>query len=535
MEVDATSKRQFHFIRELGSGSFGTVHLADMITVGNFRKRVALKLLKPEFHEGSEASQRLRDEARLLGRLRHRNIVSVDDLVCINGQWGVIMEYVSGIDLHQFIRYSRKNHAPISTQATVEVVGAICDALDAAWSQTVDGQPLQVIHRDIKPSNVLLTDSGDVKVLDFGIARASFEGREARTGDMRMGSLAYMAPERILGDEDTPAGDVYAVGCVLYEMLTTKRLGRTPLHPIKQASHVQDALQNLPETSTQLRDLIEACLSYEPTDRPSAREVSDLAATMPHAHHGAPLRSLAQRWIPSILDEQYPQPAAQQSLPSTPPTLMPSPATTLAQQQTIVTAPPDTSQIFKLSAAAGVVVMLALGVGVTLVLRTPAPSPQPTQLTAPPPIQSQGTAAPTPQPSAEEPLTVEAQEAAPADAEPTVSDVPESRPVEPSSTPAVTQTTSTAPTAVAIPNLPTPATEILRAVKFTAPAGSESISATCGDVHGTGTGSVNLRNPPAGECAVTVVVDGATHQHRLTVTQASGMTCTLEQGQLQCQ
>ena len=99
-----TSGRRFELRRELGSGSFGQVFLADMVSLGDFRKTVALKVLRPQLGGSSDAAKRLRDEARVLGRLRHRHIVAVDDLIRVDGRWAVVMEYVPGMDLEQLLK-----------------------------------------------------------------------------------------------------------------------------------------------------------------------------------------------------------------------------------------------------------------------------------------------------------------------------------------------------------------------------------------------------------------------------------------------
>jgi len=152
------SGRSFELQRELGDGAFGTVSLADMLSLGGFRKEVALKLLKPDWDAASDAARRLRDEARLLGRLRHRHIVKVDDLVRLEGRWAVVMEYVPGVDLERLLAWANETAESVPPAAALEITGAMAQALDAAWNGPGDqGSALRVVHRDIKPSNVRLT------------------------------------------------------------------------------------------------------------------------------------------------------------------------------------------------------------------------------------------------------------------------------------------------------------------------------------------------------------------------------------------
>jgi serine/threonine protein kinase len=288
--------RRFHLARELGVGSFGAVYLAEMESAGGFRRKVALKLLRPELDQVSDASRRLRDEARLLGRLRHRHIVQVDDLIRVNGRWAVVMEYVPGFDLEQLLLGLKAIDAPFPPLAAVQVTRAVALALDAAYTGRAGGEePLRVVHRDIKPSNVRLTEEGEVKVLDFGIARADFQGREAKTEQVRYGSVAYMSPERLLGEEELPGGDIYGVGCVLYELIVGAPLGRCELAPDRQAKQLDRAeaslrealsTRDVPERETdELCKTLRAMLAYEVGDRPSAMQLGqglhDLGRRLP--------------------------------------------------------------------------------------------------------------------------------------------------------------------------------------------------------------------------------------------------------------
>ncbi|NCG21399.1 MAG: protein kinase, partial [Rhodobacterales bacterium] len=135
---------------------------------------------------------RFRDEARILGLIRHRAVVGVDSLAELESGWAVVMEYVDGVDITSVVRYGLP-----PARVVVSIIEEVASALHAAWTTVSDvtGKPLRLVHRDIKPANVRLTAQGEVKVLDFGVARAEFESREANTQAMRFGSLRYMAPE----------------------------------------------------------------------------------------------------------------------------------------------------------------------------------------------------------------------------------------------------------------------------------------------------------------------------------------------------
>ncbi len=308
--------RRFELLQELGSGSFGTVYLAEMISAGDFRKRVALKVLNPEVEGVGDAGVRLRDEARLLGRLRHRNIVRVEDLVRLEDRWAVVMEHVSGHDLAAVSAAAEAAGEPVPVRAAVAICAEIAAALAFAYDGRLDGgEPLRVVHRDVKPHNVRLTGEGEVVVLDFGVARAEFSSREAQTGIYRMGSVAYMAPERLMGEPEGPPGDVYALGCVLYELLAGRALGRPQLQPDSQGARVDEALAALAarrELPPLLLALLRRMLAFAPGDRPDADELAGALSWLGQDLPGEPLRAYARRFVPRIaeLTRARPRPAS---------------------------------------------------------------------------------------------------------------------------------------------------------------------------------------------------------------------------------
>ena len=277
-------RRRFRFIRELAEGGFGKVYLAEMITGDDFSSVVAIKLLHGKWTTHEEIAQRSRDEARLLGRLRHRNIVRVEDLTSIRGQCAVIMEYLEGVDLKTVVNYLVGIGDRFPLRSAFQTIGHVANALHAAYNHVPlqGGEPLRLIHRDIKPSNVMLTADGDVKLLDFGTARANFDQREAHTQALAFGSQAYMAPERLLGDPDTPAADVFSLGITTFEIIAGGAFGKIHIRPERYAKSLHDRLLGLdlsgldaPEAD-RTRDTIRAMLEYEPVDRPSSEDVVDI-------------------------------------------------------------------------------------------------------------------------------------------------------------------------------------------------------------------------------------------------------------------
>lgn len=287
----------YRVLQVLGSGAFGQVFLAAPVGLG-VERCVAVKLLRPEHAARVQIVQRLRDEARMLALLRHRTIVRVDDLQQLNGHWAVVMEYVDGADVEAIVRVG----GAIPPRAAVRIAEEIANGLHAAWSaRGPDGAPLRLVHRDVKPSNVRVTPNGEVKLLDFGVARAEFVGREARTLGHGVGTPIYMAMERFEG-EDTHSGDVYALGVTLFEALAGVPPGRSAgdadRHPPgrKLVAH-WTALETL---NPALHGLIAAMLDDDPPARPDARTVARQLAEIGGSLSGERLEEWAERVVPAV-------------------------------------------------------------------------------------------------------------------------------------------------------------------------------------------------------------------------------------------
>lgn len=286
--------RRYRVHEVLGQGGFGTVYRADLLGDQGFTKPIALKILHPHVEARRGELGRLRDEARILGLADHRALVRVDALVRLEGRWAVVMELVRGLAFEEL----RLRLGALPAGVVLEAAAEVASALDALYHLEVDGRPLRLLHRDIKPSNVLVTASGDVKLLDFGVARAEFEAREARTVGVVYGSPAYLSPER-LELHDSPAGDVFALGISIAELLTGRAAEPVVARPGPHAQRVARLLEAV--SSAQVGEggllLLRSMLSYDAEDRPTAAEVA--AALRPAT---SPLRAWATQIVPAELD-----------------------------------------------------------------------------------------------------------------------------------------------------------------------------------------------------------------------------------------
>lgn len=303
------AQRRYELIRTIGQGAFGTVYLARLVGPGGFEKQVAVKILSPQFAGNPELASRLRDEARILGLVRHQAIVQVDGLLQVQGRWGVVMEYVEGLDLFGILR-----RVPMPPRAALEMLEHLASALAFAWTvRSPEGEPLRLIHRDIKPSNIKVTTTGETKILDFGIARAEFDARESLTQNEAFGTPQYMAPERF-EFHDGPEGDIYSLGVVLFECLTRRMLyerrafGREDRHTDRVVQAQEIAWEATGQVSADLIHLLGGMLAFHPEARPTAQEVSQRCESLIDELRGARLKTWARASLPPILEELSPQP-----------------------------------------------------------------------------------------------------------------------------------------------------------------------------------------------------------------------------------
>jgi serine/threonine protein kinase len=310
--------RRFEFLREIASGGFGRVYLAKVVHPDGFARVAAVKVMHPKWSENEEISSRMRDEARLLGWLRHKNIVEVFDLTRIEGRVAVIMEYLEAVDLKVVIQSLRETGQQIPVRAALEIAACVASALDAAYNRPPHPgeKPLRVIHRDIKPSNVMVDASGTAKVLDFGVARADFDSREAVTQAMAFGSSEYMPPERIFMEPDAETSDVYSLGVTLYEVLALQRFGKVRIQEDEAKQQFDEAwaalLGGRPDIgeplASRLYEVLRRMMAFDAEERlKPAQAVVELRA-LARSFPDADLPDWAERYLPPVVQAFHQRP-----------------------------------------------------------------------------------------------------------------------------------------------------------------------------------------------------------------------------------
>ena len=258
---------RYELVRPLGHGAMATVDLAHAVELD---RPVALKRLAENLARDEDLQRRFAREARLAARLAHPNVVRVFDVGEDDGRPFIAMEYVEGETLAEFI--ARRRRLSPAEAATLGM--QMCAGLAAAHAAGL-------IHRDVKPQNLLLGTDGVLKLGDFGIA-AGQEGTRLTLAGTVLGTAGYLAPEQARGEQVTAAADIYAVGAVLYELLTGEPVrtgGSLAELAADDGWQPPDLAARVPDAPPELVVAVEACLSLRPVDRPpSAAALARLLA-----------------------------------------------------------------------------------------------------------------------------------------------------------------------------------------------------------------------------------------------------------------
>ncbi|MCB9614249.1 MAG: serine/threonine protein kinase [Sandaracinus sp.] len=277
------AEQRYRVIKRLEAGGMAEVFIGEAQSVQGFKKRVAIKRVLPHLAQNQNFIGMFLDEARLGARLTHANIVSVTDIGAADGTFFIVMEYVEGANLKKIIETLRQQGRPFPFKEAVYICMEACRGLSFAHELEDDaGKLLNIVHRDVSPPNILISKRGEVKVTDFGLAKASTQLEKTDPGVVK-GKFSYLAPEAAQGENVDARADLFAMGIVLWEMLAGRRLflGETDYQTVKLVQQAQvPSLSRLnPEVDAEFEQVLAKALARDPRERyQSAREMGDALA-----------------------------------------------------------------------------------------------------------------------------------------------------------------------------------------------------------------------------------------------------------------
>jgi serine/threonine-protein kinase len=282
-------QQRYRVLEKIASGGMAEVFRAESAGLEGFKKTVAIKRVLPHLSEKKQFIGMFLDEARLSAHLSHSNCVQVFDIGVGDNTYFIVMEYVDGADLKAIIELSRKTGQPLQYELASLICVRICEGLSYAHElQDGKGKNLGIVHRDMSPPNVLITRHGEVKIVDFGLAKANSQLEHSEPGIIK-GKFSYLSPEAALGQSIDHRTDIFAVGIILWEMLAGRRLfqGESDLETVRQvqAARIPDIKQFNPYVTPELEKVLARALARDPSQRyQRARDLGqDLNSMLFHA------------------------------------------------------------------------------------------------------------------------------------------------------------------------------------------------------------------------------------------------------------
>lgn len=217
-------QQRYRVIDKIAAGGMAEVFRAESAGIEGFKKRVAIKRVLPHLSQKRQFISMFLDEARLCAQLTHSNVVQTFDIGIGDDTYFIVMEYVDGADLKAVIERFRSVDSPVPLEPAVYMALKMCEGLAYAHSLTDShGKSFGIVHRDVSPPNVLITRYGEVKITDFGLAKANNQLEQSEPGIIK-GKFSYLAPEAAMGEEVDARVDIFAVGIILWEMLAGRKL-----------------------------------------------------------------------------------------------------------------------------------------------------------------------------------------------------------------------------------------------------------------------------------------------------------------------
>lgn len=216
--------RKYEVVKRLDAGGMAEVFIGRTVGIAGITKKVAIKRVLPHLAQNKKFVSMFLDEARVGMRLSHANVVQVFDVGEDEGTYFIVMEFIDGVSLKDIVDTLRKRRLVAPVGAAVQIVAEAARGLNYAHNERDEnGSPLHIVHRDVSPPNILVSVQGEVKVTDFGLAKAASQLETTDPGVVK-GKFSYLSPEAVDGETVDKRADIFSLGIVLFELLTGKRL-----------------------------------------------------------------------------------------------------------------------------------------------------------------------------------------------------------------------------------------------------------------------------------------------------------------------
>ena len=269
---------KYLLLENLATGGMAQLYKAKIIGIQGFEKLIAIKMILPHLAKEKELVSSFIDEAKLAALLNHQNVVQIYDFGSMEDSYFISMEYLFGNDLRSIWNKSKEKNLPLSLEYALYIISRVCSGLAYAHElKDFQGKSLNIIHRDISPQNIFVTHHGDVKILDFGIAKAASQSTVTQYG-MIKGKVAYMSPEQASGKPIDQRSDIFSTGIILYELVTNSKMF-TGDNTIQILTKVRDAEYVSPQSiasglHAKVYRILNRALAKEPEQRyQSCREM----------------------------------------------------------------------------------------------------------------------------------------------------------------------------------------------------------------------------------------------------------------------
>lgn len=300
---------KYQLLDKIAVGGMAELYRAKLTGAQGFEKLIAIKKILPNLSGEENLVTSFIDEAKLAALLHHENIVQIYDFGSMDSEYFIAMEFLFGKDLRTIRKAAKKRDVPLGMENILYIISRICAGLDYSHNlKDLQGRPLNIIHRDINPQNVLVTYEGQVKIIDYGIAKAASQNTKTRENLIK-GKLAYMSPEQANGQAIDHRSDIFSTGIIFYELLAVRRMfeGET-MHVLSlvRDAHYDPPEEVIPDLPAKLNEILRRALAKDPDDR--YQSAGEMLADVEEFAFELSLRSNARsfaQYMKELFEEEY--------------------------------------------------------------------------------------------------------------------------------------------------------------------------------------------------------------------------------------